>query len=132
MVSYKPVIDEDDKEDLEELGELAGNDSPDSDMQINHLPPSSSGNGVVKKVCCATVALVALIYAADFALSEPAGPPHSSKSNPRLFFDVSANGEALGRIEMEVYSDVVPKTAENFRALCTGENGVGQSGEKLW
>ena len=39
---------------------------------------------------------------------------------PRVFFDVSANGRTLGRIVMELRSDVVPKTAENFRALCTG------------
>jgi hypothetical protein len=42
---------------------------------------------------------------------------------PQVFFDVSAGGQPLGRIVMELRSDVVPKTAENFRALCTGEKG---------
>lgn len=46
-------------------------------------------------------------------------------SNPKVFFDVTANGEKLGRITMELRADVVPKTAENFRALCTGDKGFG-------
>ncbi|PKA55478.1 Peptidyl-prolyl cis-trans isomerase CYP40 [Apostasia shenzhenica] len=45
--------------------------------------------------------------------------------NPRCFFDVSIDGEMEGRIVMELFADAVPKTAENFRALCTGEKGVG-------
>lgn len=81
-------------------------------------------------------------------------------SNPKVFFDVSVGGSNIGRIEMEViqnlnvffiffqlFADVVPKTAENFRALCTGiniiyiktttiyeilgERGVGKSGKPL-
>ena len=47
------------------------------------------------------------------------------KDLPRCFFDITADGEAIGRIVMELRSDVVPKTAENFRALCTGEKGFG-------
>ena len=42
---------------------------------------------------------------------------------PQVFMDVAADGKALGRIVIELRSDVVPKTAENFRALCTGEKG---------
>jgi len=38
---------------------------------------------------------------------------------------ISANGEALGSIKVELRPDVVPKTAENFRALCTKEKGYG-------
>ncbi|CAH9100427.1 unnamed protein product [Cuscuta europaea] len=44
---------------------------------------------------------------------------------PRCFLDISIGGELEGRIVVELYNDVVPKTAENFRALCTGEKGVG-------
>lgn len=47
---------------------------------------------------------------------------------PRVFFNITANGNPLGRIIMELRSDVVPKTAENFRALCTGEKGFGFKG----
>ncbi|KAG0227759.1 Peptidyl-prolyl cis-trans isomerase D [Actinomortierella wolfii] len=45
--------------------------------------------------------------------------------NPRCFFDITIGGEPIGRIVLELFSDVTPKTAENFRALCTGEKGIG-------
>lgn len=48
--------------------------------------------------------------------------------NPKVFFDMTADGAPLGRIVMELRKDVVPKTAENFRALCTGEKGYGYKG----
>ncbi|XP_071340217.1 peptidyl-prolyl cis-trans isomerase A [Trachinotus anak] len=52
-------------------------------------------------------------------------------SHPRVFFDVAADGAPIGRVVMELRSDVVPKTAENFRALCTGEKGFGYKGSSL-
>lgn len=51
--------------------------------------------------------------------------------NPVVFFDISIGGSPKGRIEMQLRADVVPKTAENFRCLCTGEKGVGRSGKPL-
>merc|ERR1712227_57468 len=44
------------------------------------------------------------------------------------FFDMTIGGAPAGRIEMTLREDVVPKTAENFRALCTGEKGFGFKG----
>jgi len=52
-------------------------------------------------------------------------------SNPRVYFDINIGGAPAGRIVFELFADVTPKTAENFRALCTGEKGVGQSGKPL-
>ncbi|XP_039529765.1 E3 SUMO-protein ligase RanBP2-like isoform X4 [Pimephales promelas] len=50
---------------------------------------------------------------------------HSRDSNPVVFFNMAVDGEPAGRIVMELFAHIVPKTAENFRALCTGEKGFG-------
>eukprot|EP00271_Cylindrocystis_brebissonii_P022615 TRINITY_DN876_c0_g1_i1.p1 TRINITY_DN876_c0_g1~~TRINITY_DN876_c0_g1_i1.p1 ORF type:complete len:172 (+),score=31.24 TRINITY_DN876_c0_g1_i1:207-722(+) len=52
-------------------------------------------------------------------------------ANPRVFFDITIGGTPAGRVVMELYADTTPKTAENFRALCTGEKGVGRQGKPL-
>ncbi|KAI4730965.1 putative peptidyl-prolyl cis-trans isomerase [Aureobasidium sp. EXF-10728] len=48
-------------------------------------------------------------------MATPASP------NPVVFFDITLGGEPLGRVKMELFYDVVPRTAENFRQYCTGE-----------
>ena len=50
---------------------------------------------------------------------------------PRCFFDMSVGGTPVGRITFELRVDVTPKTCENFRALCTGEKGIGRTGKPL-
>ena len=49
----------------------------------------------------------------------------------QVYFDVSIGGQAAGRITITLDTANTPKTAENFRALCTGEKGVGKSGKPL-
>jgi len=49
----------------------------------------------------------------------------------KVFFDTTIGGAKQDRIVFKLYTDSVPKTAENFRALCTGEKGVGKSGKPL-
>jgi cyclophilin family peptidyl-prolyl cis-trans isomerase len=54
-----------------------------------------------------------------------------SMTNTQVYFDVAIGGQPAGRVTFELYSDVVPKTAENFRALCTGEKGFGYKNSKF-
>lgn len=60
-------------------------------------------------------------------LFKPKDPNHV---RPRVFFDITIDSTPVGKIVFELFDDVVPKTAENFRALCTGEKGVSSTSGK--
>ncbi|MDH6577817.1 peptidylprolyl isomerase [Kitasatospora sp. MAP5-34] len=45
-----------------------------------------------------------------------------------VYFDININGEAAGRIVFNLFDEVVPKTAQNFRELATGQHGFGYAG----
>ncbi|KAJ7319744.1 hypothetical protein JRQ81_019255 [Phrynocephalus forsythii] len=49
----------------------------------------------------------------------------SKETNPVVYFEISADDQPLGHVTIELFSNIVPRTAENFRALCTGEKGFG-------
>lgn len=57
--------------------------------------------------------------------------PGTSPNNPKVFFDITIAGAYVGRVVMLLFADAVPKTAENFRALCTGEKGLASTGQPL-
>ncbi|EIE27802.1 cyclophilin-type peptidyl-prolyl cis-trans isomerase [Coccomyxa subellipsoidea C-169] len=56
---------------------------------------------------------------------QPPKNKRRNRENPLVFFDVSIGGHAAGKIVFELFKDVVPKTAENFKQLTTGEAGIG-------
>jgi len=82
--------------------------------------------GAIAKVLFALGSVNELAFA-DEKKAAKKGPKITNK----VFFDVSIGGESAGKIVMGLYGKSVPKTAENFRALCTGEKGVGKSGKPL-
>jgi len=82
--------------------------------------------------------LLVLVPVIIMASAGPAGaqdgykPHHAiNPKNPQVYFDITIGDKPAGRIEMELFADTCPKTAENFRALCTGEKGNGKSGKPL-
>jgi len=81
------------------------------------------------------VVLPVLILAAAAGPAAAQGDykPHYAvdPKNPQVFFDISIDGKPAGKIVMELFADTCPKTAENFRALCTGEKGMGKQGKPL-
>ena len=54
-----------------------------------------------------------------------------SSNNPRVYFDIQLGKRPIGRIIMELFADSTPRTAENFRALCTGERGISPVSNKM-
>ncbi|KAL6304659.1 cyclophilin-like domain-containing protein [Sparassis latifolia] len=56
----------------------------------------------------------------------------SEKPLTLTYFDITIGDKSAGRVVFKLYDDAVPKTAENFRALCTGEKGKGAAGKDLW
>jgi peptidylprolyl isomerase len=78
----------------------------------------------------ATVCLWLALIAATLALAQ-AKKPSSEEVTHKVFFDIEIAGKPAGRVVIGLFGKTVPKTAENFRALCTGEKGIGKSGKPL-
>lgn len=55
------------------------------------------------------------------ASAPPTGPNGIDHVRPIVFFDIQIGDVSIGRLKLQLYDDIVPKTAENFRQLCTGE-----------
>lgn len=66
----------------------------------------------------------------DYLLESDVPPPADESVTDKVFFDVEADGEGLGRVVFGLYGNQVPKTVANFKALCTGEKADGGSSGK--
>ena len=81
-----------------------------------------------RKYCPPSAAAAAPALPPGVVLPPPEGDDAGGR--PTVYLDLTLGGEGLGRVTIQLFSDLVPLAAENFRALCTGEKGTGRSSGK--
>ena len=67
----------------------------------------------------------------DTTTDDVEAPDPKRRAKPRCFLDMKIGAERVGRIVVELEYDIVPRTAENFRALCVGERRIWLQGMSI-
>jgi len=107
----------------------------DSRVTCTHSMPSNNerrrgGRSILSWILLVSVGLLAVVGTGAYAAGAK-GSKRGPKITDKVFFDITIDGEPAGRIVMGLYGKTVPKTAENFKQLATGENGYGYKGSSF-
>eukprot|EP00405_Crypthecodinium_cohnii_P017006 CAMPEP_0206446534 /NCGR_PEP_ID=MMETSP0324_2-20121206/16192_1 /ASSEMBLY_ACC=CAM_ASM_000836 /TAXON_ID=2866 /ORGANISM="Crypthecodinium cohnii, Strain Seligo" /LENGTH=384 /DNA_ID=CAMNT_0053915021 /DNA_START=121 /DNA_END=1275 /DNA_ORIENTATION=+ len=110
------------------------------EMEVLEVDVKQTKSPMLTYILIGAIIFFGLVMVAYLHFSRPdpvkRGPPMlpedaHDETNPYVFFDIGIGGKHAGRVEFELFSKITPRTANNFRALTTGERGLGESGKPL-
>jgi len=120
-----PLSDLEDKYKKEVLGLWGESDEATSEKWRQQKIDDWEAGGKMKEKYATREELDAWMEKTVYGVGGTADKTLAIRGNPKVYFDITADGESLGRVMMQLRKDKVPKTAENFRQLCLKDEGEG-------